>query len=61
MTDPTKVRTLNEDYPLCAKYLMLINYRIDTGAYITAEQVERVLRALIVFGAIPTETTDAKY
>jgi hypothetical protein len=42
MSDP-KVKTLSEEYPHCARARLTINYNAYYGAFILAEQAERIL------------------
>ncbi len=47
MTDPTKVQTLSEQYPLCAKAGLTLCFNMYSGDNIPAEEVERMLKSLM--------------
>lgn len=47
MSDPTKVKTLSEEFPLCKAMGLLLEFKTEFGPHIQAQAVETLLDEVI--------------
>lgn len=43
-----EVKPLDELYPLCKRFGLIMNYRMDVGAFVTCAQAEAVLHTVLI-------------